>query len=161
MPLRISFSIFGEQLLDRTLARFEGAPEDMRPVWDELQKSFEKNERKLFATEGASGGAAWAPLSPKYAAWKMQHYPGKPILEREGDLKESLTNLNSSGSILVKEMNYAIFGTAVDYARFHAQGVGVPQRPPVQMTEAQRRNWLKIIQRHIVSEAGPASGAPT
>src|SRR5262249_32662130 len=34
-------------------------------------------------------GHTWTPLSPKYAAWKAIHFPGRPILQRTGALRRA------------------------------------------------------------------------
>ncbi len=35
----------------------------------------------------AEGRPSWPRLSPRYAAWKEAHYPGRPILVLTGDMK--------------------------------------------------------------------------
>jgi hypothetical protein len=45
-----------------------------------------------FETEGGWGGQTWAPLSPAYAVWKHQHFPGRTILIREGNLRRAASS---------------------------------------------------------------------
>jgi hypothetical protein len=45
-----------------------------------------------FASEGGWGGQTWAPLSPAYAVWKSQNYPGRSILIRDGTLRRAASS---------------------------------------------------------------------
>ncbi len=49
---------------------------DMRRLTLALDRQFVKNEKRLFASEGASGGGRWAPLSPDYAERKTRMLKG-------------------------------------------------------------------------------------
>lgn len=63
---------------------------DLRPFWPGVRTVFVGWMRSQFATEGVFGlGRRWAPLTRRYAAWKALHYPGKPILQAEGDLRRA------------------------------------------------------------------------
>lgn len=145
---RFTFSVEGEVQIDRTLARFEENIADAEQLWDKLADRFAKLERRQFASEGAYGSGGWAPLSPTYGAWKAVHYPGKPILERTGLLKESLTR--RPFGIEVIEPGFMVLGSGVDYGKYHQAGGGnLPQRRPVELPESERRTWVRLIQRFI------------
>lgn len=147
---RISFDFHGDQQLDRTLARFSDRAQDATPAWDRMADSFEQLNRRQFQASGRAASGGWAPLSPAYAAWKSRHYPGRPILVRTGELRESLTR-RPFGVEVIRPGSMEI-GTAVPYARFHQQGgPGLPRRRPVELTERARREWVKILQHHLVS----------
>lgn len=73
--------------LDRKLAQFIATMLDLRPFWPMVVPLFIGWMREQFDTEGAFAGAAWAELSPAYAAWKSSAYPGKGILVATGALK--------------------------------------------------------------------------
>lgn len=153
MAVRITLEFYGDVQLDRTLARFE-AVEDARPAWEVLAERFARLERRQFATEGRAASGGWPALSPDYAAWKARHYPGKPILEREGDLKASLTSRPFGVEVL--EPAFMVVGSDVEYGRYHQHGGGnLPQRRPVELPESERRTWARILQRFIVT------GSPT
>ena len=150
MAVRFTFTVEGEAQIDRTLARFADNVSDALPLWDKLADRFASIERRQFATEGAYGSGGWPALSPRYAAGKARAYPGKPILERDGDLKRSLTvrpvgvEVLTPGSMTV--------GSGIDYGRFHQAGAGnLPQRRPVELPESERRTWVRLIQRFIVT----------
>lgn len=146
---RFTFSVEGETQVDRTLTRFADNIKDARPVWDKLAGRFARLERRQFAGEGTFSGG-WAPLSPAYAAWKARHYPGKPILERTGELKRDLTERPLAIEVL--EPGFLLLGTAREYGEFHQRGAGdLPQRRPIEFPEGERREWVKVLQRFIVT----------
>lgn len=150
MAFRFTFSVYGDTQVDRTLARFADNVADATPVWEALAAKFQAAERRQFATEGRYASGGWPALSPKYAAWKARHYPGKPILEREGHLKASLTERPFGVEAI--EPGYMVLGSDVSYGAYHQKGSGrLPQRRPVELTEAQRRDWVRLIQRFIVT----------
>lgn len=150
MAVRFTFSFEGEVQIDRTLARFVDALEDARPLWENLAGRFARAEARQFSSEGAYGSGGWPALSPAYAAWKANAYPGKPILERTGALKRSLT-VRPFG-VEVIDATSAAFGSGIEYGKYHQAGGGnLPQRRPVELPESERREWVRLIQRFIVT----------
>jgi phage gpG-like protein len=157
MPTAITFEFFGEPQLSRTLARMTEAVDDLRPVWEALADRFASLEGRQFATEGRYGSGGWAPLSPRYAAWKARHYPGKTILRRTDDLYRSLTERPLGVEVI--EPRFAIFGTAVEYGQYHQHGTAhMPRRRPVEFPESERREWVKVLQRFLVTGEVPSVG---
>lgn len=148
--MRFTFTIEGETQIDRTLARFADNIGDASPLWDILADRFVKLEARQFKSEGAYGSGGWAALSPRYAAWKAKAYPGKPILERTGALKGSLTRRPLGIEVLTpKSMT---IGSGIDYGKFHQAGGGrLPQRRPVELPEGERRYWVGLIQRFVAT----------
>ena len=150
MAVTLTLRFHGEAQLDRTLARFADNVSDARPAWEVIADRFAKAETRQFRSEGAYGSGGWSPLSPRYAAWKARHYPGKRILERGGDLKRSLTE--RPFGIEVIEPGFMVIGSSIGYGRFHqAGGPNLPRRRPVELPESERREWLKVLQRFIVT----------
>ena len=147
--MRFTFSIEGDVQIDRTLARFADNVGDATPLWDALATRFTRIEARQFKSEGAYGSGGWPSLSPNYAAWKARHYPGKPILERTGDLKDSLTRRPLG--IEVIEPGYMVLGSGIPYLRYHQRGEGLPQRRAVELPESERRTWGRLIHRFIVT----------
>lgn len=149
MPATLKFTFFGDVQLNRTLLDIEARGQDLRPAWETLADRFLVNERKQFDTEGAHASGGWAPLSPDYARWKDQHYPDKSILRRTDELYRSLTE---GPQIRVIEPQAAAFGSAVDHGLFHQQGTDrMPQRRPVELADAERVQWAKVVQRYLIS----------
>jgi phage gpG-like protein len=148
--LRLLFDFYGDVQLDRTLVRFGDNVRDARPAWDKIADSFATLEARQFSSHGHAASGGWAPLSPRYGAWKAQHYPGKPIMVRSGDLMESLTR-RPFGIEDIDRQSMRI-GSDVDHGRWHQRGgPNLPRRRVVELTEGTRRDWVQILQRHIVS----------
>ena len=150
MPSVFRFELLGERQIDRRLGRIELATVDATPAWEMLAESFLDTERKQFATQGGLSGG-WRPLSDRYAAWKAAHYPGKPILQRTGDLARSLTE---GPQIRVIEPHQMVLGTDVDYAHWHQLGTDrMPRRRPVDLPRPTRVAWVKVLQRWCLTGA--------
>jgi len=98
---------------------------DLRPLGDVFHQIFIEFIQRHFDSEGGYAGTPWAPLSPRYAAWKSAHYPGQPILRMRGTLYGSLTS-RGAGSVVKISARAMEFGTTVPYARAHQ--VGDPAR---------------------------------
>lgn len=147
MTLRLRFEVFGEVVLDRALERAADAAENMIPAWQVLRERFLRMEQRQFASEGAYGSGGWSPLSPRYGAWKARHYPGQTILRREDDLYLSLTQ---GPAVAVLQPSYMILGSDDEKGPYHQAGAGpLPRRRPVELPEFERREWVKVVQRHL------------
>lgn len=150
MGFRISFSFYGDVQVDRTLARFSENVQDATPVWDQIADDFAKGEARQFASAGAYASGGWAPLSPRYAAWKARTHPGQPLMVLSGNLRDSLTR-RPFGIEAIEPQSMTI-GSDVDYGAYHQHGdPPLPQRRVVELTESRRRQWVRWLQQHIVS----------
>lgn len=101
-------------------------------VWPKVLPALEEEERRQFEAEGNGPSGGWAALSPKYAERKEREWPGKPILERTGALREALTSDSSSHARRIISADMVDFGTeGLEYASFHQLGtLHMPARPP-------------------------------
>ena len=150
MSVRMTFSFYGDTQLDRTLARIQERPQDARELWETLADRFRAIEARQFKSQGRYGSGGWAPLSPRYAAWKAKHYPGKGILVRTGALERSLTQRPFCVEV-IEAQNMAV-GSNVSYGKYHQNGEGRnPQRRPVELPEAERRRWVRTMQRYLIT----------
>lgn len=148
--MRITFDFYGDTQVDRTIARMQDRVEDATPVWETLVGRFIALEKRQFATQGAAASGGWAPLSPRYAAWKARHYPGKKILERTGALKRSLTQRPLPIEDLKPDS--MVIGSDNEIGGYHQSGTDrMPRRRPVELTESARRDWVKRIQRYVLT----------
>lgn len=124
-------------VLHRLKAAFERAALDVaRPgqfLFPKLIELMEAEVKGQFNQRGRGPIAGkWQPLSPAYAKWKRQRYPGKPILVRTGDLKAGLTDSSSpfaARDYNETELNYGTAG--VPYASFHQTGASHRARSSV------------------------------
>ena len=151
MAFNFTFEIEGVQQFNRAFNRIEGHIDDLRPVWDHVERVMFEIEDAQFKSEGSRGGLGkWQPLSRAYAAQKEKTHPGKPILERTGRLMRSLTG-KTGDTLLVKEKDEFGFGTAVPYAPFHQRGGGkLPKRAVVDLSSSQKRDLQKGIQKGLL-----------
>lgn len=150
MGVRFSLDFYGDAQLDRTLLRFADNIGDARPIWDKLADQFALVEARQFASEGAYGSGGWAPLAPSTVAYKARHYPGKGILERTGALRRSLTE-RPFGVEQLNPQSMAV-GSNIAYGAFHQAGTPrMPRRRPVELPESERRTWVRMLQRFIVT----------
>lgn len=134
------------------LERWENQLDDSEPVFQSLARQFAKSQQQQFSKVGGHTGARWAPLSPRYAAWKARHYPGKPILQLSGDLKDSLTK-RPFGVDEVWDKGMVV-GTAISYAKYHQNGTAtMPARPIIgKPTTAERKSFASTLHEWIVKE---------
>lgn len=155
--LRLQVEIENETQFDRTFTRFTEQLRDLRDLWPGVIPELRDIAREQFAGEGVGPAGNWPALSPKYAAWKAQRFPGKPILQRTGRLIESLTG-NTADSIVEARPDYLDFGTRVPYGRYHHKGAGrLKRRKVFDLNEQQKTRLMKVIQRRLLS-AGRESG---
>lgn len=117
----------GEVSLQRFSVALERLGEDIadfgKHVFPRVIDLFEKTIDGQFQAQGRGPVVGpWAPLSPKYAAWKEANFPGLPILQRTGELKNALTK---DGNHALRDysgvqLNFGTFG--IEYASFHQTG---------------------------------------
>jgi phage gpG-like protein len=125
----------GAEALNRMGVAFERAGDELanfgQYIFPRMTPVFEDEMRSQFDAEGQGASGSWAPLSEQYAAWKEDHYPGQPILQREGTLHEALTSSGSPFARRVVSGDEFDFGTiGVEYASVHQLGSGrMPARP--------------------------------
>ena len=119
---------------------------DMETMTKAIDSQFRSDERRLFATEGASGGKRWPKLSPAYARRKKKKYPGRKILVRKGPLRKSLTTKNAEhiAEWSLQPRATITVGTKNPLGRFH-----VKRRDPIQQTTRQARMMRGLIWRHL------------
>lgn len=103
-------------------------------MFEQIGQELAIAEQAWFAAEGEG---SWAPLSLEYATWKAQNFPGQPILVREGELRDWLTNPAKAMRITSPEtMQWVNDRNTPDgrwnLAELHQQGMDtMPARDPV------------------------------
>lgn len=121
----VNIRITGDEEARRKLEQLRLHLEDLRNFWPLLVPIFIGWMGQQFTSEGGWGGQAWAPLSPAYAVWKSQHYPGKSILIREGDLRRAASQPRREAT--PRTLTLWIDS---DVAGYHQEGGGnLPARP--------------------------------
>lgn len=149
-PVRFTFGILGETQVDRTLADIEDNVADWSPAFEVLAGRFLTLEQRQFRTQGGYSGG-WAPLSAKYAAWKARQprAAGKGILRFTDELMKSLTE---GPEIRIIGPRTLILGTSNPKAGWHHHGEGnLPVRRVVDLPDAEKVEWIKVLQSHAVT----------
>ena len=125
---------------------------DLKKMSVQMDRVFVKNEKRLFASEGSSGGSKWKPLSAAYAKAKKKRFPGAKIMQRSRTLKRGLTVLSHPDHVV--RIHNSVFrqsiglGTTNIVAKYHGAlkgGAGMntrlPRRNVLQMTTKQRDEY--------------------
>ncbi len=162
--VNVRFTVLGEEQLNRGIAGVIDATSDLTPAFQEIAEDFRETEEKQFAGEGAYGGnTRWADLNPDYAAIKLIRWGNLPILTRTGDLRKSLSEKSHSEHIEEIEKMSMTIGTSIPYAIYHQTGTQwgkrkMPARPPIRMTDRQKRKWGSIVRRSLQIDLKTAQG---
>jgi phage gpG-like protein len=153
---RFRLEIAGEVQMDRGIARFADGLTDYREVWPIIEDDFYALEAAQFKSEGAEGGEKWPELSAGYAGWKEAHYPGKPILQRTGDLVASLTSGSDPNAVKREERKTLTLGSKIPYAIYHQSPKPrrvLPRRPEIMLPADFKRQVMKYLHDFLVNMA--------
>ena len=136
----------------RTISRLMDLDrKDLGEILKAVDFQFRENERRLFATEGTSGGSKWQRLSSKYAAIKARRFPGRKILAARGTLRKDLTTKSGRHLAFVSMKPPSVtVGADNEIGRHHSRGLApLPRRNPIQMTNRQRKRFHAIVKRWL------------
>lgn len=127
-----------EQLLDKV----ESRARNLMPVWDEVGAWFSSRQKTIFATQNYG---TWAPLSPRTKS--------KGVLVRSGKLRREATKATP----IMASPTSAIFGVKIGgpgyYGLFHAEGSGVPVRPPVPtLRGSESAEIVDVLTKYLTKE---------
>lgn len=152
--MQLRLEVFGDVQLSRDLTRWAHAAEDMSPAFADIYDDFRKVERRQFDSEGSYGSGGWAPLRPSTVASRSGS--AHPILRSvgadSGRLRRSLTTKGARDAIARLTSDELVMGTKTPYAQFHQRGTKhMPRRRIVELTEADKKRWAKIIQAYLVA----------
>lgn len=151
--MRLELDVFGDTQLSRDLLRFGERAADASPAFRQIADDLRDIERRQFASEGGFASAGWDPLAPSTIARKALLGLDPRILRATGALEASLTNRGDDAHVEMIGTQELIFGTDVDYAKFHQKGTSrMPRRRPIELRETDRRDIVRTLQRHLVGE---------
>lgn len=143
----------GLQAFAMTLDRYRQNLADATPVMNGWLDELERAAEAGFSSSRRPSGSRWKALSPDYKKWKDKHYPGAPILTREGKLRASLTSAQGQGAIRQIGTHYLQYGTRVPYARYHQSGGGrLPSRPVLPSSRGSMPSALASVMQRILHE---------
>jgi phage gpG-like protein len=143
----IEVEVTGQKELTDAFNKLAQRASDLRPWWPSVARAFWEAERALFDAQGAG---QWVPLSPKYQARKLRHYPSTGILERVGDLRRSLASPSAPGTVYDPQPTVLTLGTTVKYAAYHHTGTRkMPARPPIIISESDEQKMLEVLKENF------------
>jgi len=150
----LRMDILGTRELDFAIQGLLKRVSDFRPLWPRLTEVFRGMEIAQFDAEGMGPAGGWAPLSPRYAAWKSRHYPGQPTMVRTGRLRASLVATSSDSILDASQPMQMRIGTSVPYAIWHQLGGGyLPRRKLVDFSAQQNLAFAKEFQKYVNTDA--------
>jgi phage gpG-like protein len=155
MPQFLRFSVVGEEQYARGFDVTAREASNLREPLGEIRDTLERSVEEQFNSEGAHGlGARWRPLNEDYEKWKQQRYPDTGMLVRTGQAKNLLMSPAATIDLTDSRLVWGIPDGAVnretgepirDYMEAHQAGRGVPQRKFIAITQAERREWDRIL----------------
>lgn len=117
----------------------------------ELHEILVDEVRISMDAQQAPDGEPWAPLADDYAHWKDQHYPGQPIGELLGKMKDD-QNIRGTATVLFDRMyvSYGMDDAVKVYARvFNDGSEHQPARPFLGFSDACQERMAAAINQHI------------
>lgn len=150
---------YGLRPVRRELRRWQQGAADFRPVWRRIIDDIVSITRVRFDAEGPG----WAPLSEDYGRWKARVYPGMPILQATRRLISSFTDVSHPEHVEIVTPSQMVWGSTNPYGVHHQKGTRqMPARPPFDaVPEVQKREWVKVAQRHIMAGGGEITRLPS
>ena len=152
---------------------------DLMEILKPFDERFRRDEKRLFGSEGRTGGATWKPLSPEYAKAKAGRFgkgrkgakifrsktrtvrttggvfkiTSQRILQATGKLRRSLT-MKRGRHLAFVSMNppSLTVGAQSRIGGFHQAGAGkLPKRDPMQQTTGQQKRLHKVVKDWLVN----------
>jgi len=150
MPLYINIELEGVGKISKRINKVTENVKNLRPAFEKVADDFRSTEDKVFRGQGAYGSRAkWKKLSPIYDEWKSRHYPGRPILYRDGDLKNSLASKGANHIEIIKKTSITLGSNDPKFI-WHQKGtIKMPSRPPITFTKYQGNKWTNFVKEHI------------
>jgi len=150
---QLQFEVIGDQQVMRGFSRFADSVKDLSEPFREIVRDFHDVEKKQFESEGGYGSGGWQPLASSTIEEKQRRGYPLQIMVRTGELRDVLTG-GREGYDDVKPLVLKIM--TLPYAKYHqsrAPRTRLPRRPLIELREADKTRWMKIIQRYLVAES--------
>lgn len=149
--MKLDLDVYGDEQLERELLRFSAYAGNAQPALRQIAGDMREQIREQFATEGERGSGGWAPLKDTTLQAKAAAGLDSHILQATHRLIDSLTAESHGDQKLVITDDSLIFGSSVEYGRYHQKGTSrMPARKPIEFAELDRRGFVRTLQRYIV-----------
>lgn len=156
--MRLDIELAGDVQLRRELLRWSDAVSDASPAFRAIAQrgsgeagvySLRGIERRQFDSQGEFASGGWAPLAPATVRLKARKGLSRRVLRATGALEASLVG-PGPGHVEIVQPHQLVFGTSDRKARFHQSGTRrMPRRRVLELREQDRRNFVRILQRHM------------
>lgn len=131
---------------------------DFTDVFKQCAIVFNRSMASLFANTGGRVNSsrlieqpAWAPLNPKYKAWKDKRVQAGTLVFT-GEMAASFSDSNAPYHIEKIGKKEAVFGSSHPLAKFHQYGTRkMPQRQIVFESEFRNKAFLRIFADNLVA----------
>jgi Phage virion morphogenesis family len=159
MALELRVEIAGDTQLRRRLLRIGSNATNLRPVFTAIANDFNEIERTQFDSEGAYASGGWKPLTSATLARKRELHQDPRVLHATLAMERSLTTKSGRGSHRVITKTSMAVTTSVrsskgfPYPAVHQnpQRSRLPRRRPVELSPANRKRWVKSLQRFVMT----------
>lgn len=152
-PAVVELEVFGEKQVSRELMRFGDRALMAQPAMEAIAERMQEQIREQFDSEGTRGsGAPWPALKPATLAKKAALGQDMRILRATGLLFDTLTG-DAGGAWHVDPQGLELHTGDAWYGIFHQKGApraNVPVRKPVDFTEMDRQEFVKILQEYLM-----------
>jgi phage gpG-like protein len=155
--MRLDIDVYGDVQLSREMLRFSGRNLDASPAFRAVATLLRRSEKRQFTSRGRHASGGWAKLAPATIAAKRRSKDPRVranatrILRATDELMRSLTVKRDGAHTEVVQPHQLVFGTQVDYAKYHQKGEGVPRRRPLELRGRDRTEMVKQIQRWLMT----------
>lgn len=142
--MRLRVEAIGQAVVERQLLAMADRTADATPAMDAVIDGLYESARKQFESQGSYGGTPWPAIAQSTVERKMREGLDLRILHATLDLRDSLTQPGGA-NVAIARRDGVIFDTTIPYAKYVKE-----RRPLLAPPEAERRQWVKIVQRWII-----------
>jgi hypothetical protein len=142
--VRFHVEAVGDRVVARELMAMAGRTLDEAPAMQAIIDGLYESARRQFDSQGAYGGTPWPADADSTVERKARAGLDPRILHATLRLRESLTQPGGE-NVAIAEADGVIFDTTVPYADYLRE-----RYPMVRPPEAERREWVKVIQKWII-----------
>lgn len=154
--VRLRFDVHGETQIDRELVRWTDSFTDASPAFAMIYNFLLRVEKLQFDTQGGASGHPWPALKAGTVEEKLRKGLRPEILRATDELMLSLTSEGDSNQLHEVGPSWLAFGSNLPYATAHQSGTDhIPQRRPVDLTEANKVAIAKSLQLWIARGVAP------
>lgn len=154
--IQLTIESYGEQIVNRTLTRFEGEFENPRHTLEAIGMMLREAVEKQFDTEGRHASGGWPALAQSTKERKAQLGLDPHILRATDRLRQALIRKFDPEHVEHVAGDSLTFGATVPYGVYHQSSQPrkrLPYRPPVALSQEDKRSIVKTVQRQMIESA--------